>query len=190
VVTVVAVFPVAYLLARHRGRLGGAINGAVVAGFAIPGLVVALSLIFWTLHASPFEFLIGTLPVLVFAYVVHFGAQAVGTSQVAVSAVPRRMGDAARLLGAGRLRRLTTVELPLMAPGLAAGGGLVMLSTMKELPATLLISPIGFRTLAVEIWNTYEASYLPETAILALILVAISALLTWLLVVRHSIHLS
>ena len=77
-----------------------------------------------------------------------------------------------------------------MAPGLAAGGGLVMLSTMKELPATLLISPIGFRTLAVEIWNTYEASYLPETAILALILVAISALLTWLLVVRHSIHLS
>ena len=147
-------------------------------------------MIFWTLHASPFEFLIGTLPVLVFAYVVHFGAQAVGTSQVAVSAVPRRMGDAARLLGAGRLRRLTTVELPLMAPGLAAGGGLVMLSTMKELPATLLISPIGFRTLAVEIWNTYEASYLPETAILALILVAISALLTWLLVVRHSIHLS
>ena len=59
-----------------------------------------------------------------------------------------------------------------------------MLSTMKELPATLLVSPIGFRTLATEIWNTYEASFLAETAILALVLVGISAVMTWLLVVR------
>ncbi len=187
---VAAVLPVAYLLARHRTRLGAAINGVVVAGFAIPGLVVALSLIFWTLHASPFGFLVGTLPVLVFAYVVHFGAQAVRTAQVAVSTVPRRMEDAARLLGAGRFRRLTTVELPLMAPSLAAGGGLVMLSTMKELPATLLVSPIGFRTLAVEIWDTYEASYIPEAALLALALVGISAVMTWLLVVRRATYLA
>ena len=182
--------PVAYLLARHRTRTGGVVNAVVVAGFAIPGLVVALSLIFWTLHASPFEFLIGTLPILVFAYVVHFGAQALRTTQVAVNAVPRRMDDAARLLGANRVRRFATIDLPLMVPGLAAGGGLVMLSTMKELPATLLVSPIGFRTLAVEIWNTYEALFLPEMAILALILVAISALLTWLLVVRRADHLA
>ncbi|HAQ22540.1 MAG TPA: iron ABC transporter permease, partial [Acidimicrobiaceae bacterium] len=162
----------------------------VVAGFAIPGLVVAISLIFWTLQASPFDFLIGSMPVLVFAYVVHFGAQAMRTTQVAVASVPRRMEDAARLLGAGRIRRLFTVELPIMAPGLAAGAGLVMLSTMKELPATLLVSPIGFRTLAVEIWDTYEALYLAEMAILALALVSISALLTWLLVVRRSDHLT
>ena len=184
VVAVAVLLPVAYLLARHRSSVGGIANGVVVGGFAIPGLVVALSLIFWTLHASPFEFLIGSMPVLVFAYVVHFGAQALRTAQVAVTTVPQRMDDAARLLGAGRLRRVTTVDLPLMAPGLAAGAGLVMLSTMKELPATLLISPIGFRTLATEIWNTYEASFLAETAVLALVLVAISAAMTWLLVVR------
>ena len=189
VVAVVVVLPVAYLLARHRSRVGGVVNAVVVAGFAIPGLVVALSMVFWTLHASPFEFLIGSMPVLVFAYVVHFGAQAVRTTQVAVEAVPLRMEDAARLLGAGRLRRLATVELPLMAPGLAAGAGLVMLSTMKELPATLLASPIGFRTLATQIWNTYEALFLPEMAVLALVLLAISATMTWLLVIRRSEHL-
>ena len=189
VVAVVVVLPVAYLLARHRSRVGGVVNAVVVAGFAIPGLVVALSMVFWTLHASPFEFLIGSMPVLVFAYVVHFGAQAVRTTQVAVEAVPRRMEDAARLLGAGRLRRLVTVELPLMAPGLAAGAGLVMLSTMKELPATLLASPIGFRTLATQIWNTYEALFLPEMAVLALVLLAISATMTWSLVIRRSEHL-
>ena len=184
VVAVAVLLPVAYLLARHRSHIGGIANSVVVSGFAIPGLVVALSLIFWTLHASPFEFLIGSMPVLVFAYVVHFGAQALRTAQIAVTTVPRRMDDAARLLGAGRLRRATTVDLPLMAPGLAAGAGLVMLSTMKELPATLLVSPIGFRTLATEIWNTYEASFLAETAVLALVLVGISAVMTWLLVVR------
>ncbi|MED5393235.1 MAG: iron ABC transporter permease, partial [Actinomycetota bacterium] len=189
VIAVAVVLPVAYLTTRHQSRLGGVVNAVVVAGFAIPGLVVALSLVFWTLHASPFEFLIGSMPVLVFAYVVHFGAQAVRTAQVAVDAVPRRMEDAARLLGAGRLRRLATVELPLMLPGLAAGAGLVMLSTMKELPATLLASPIGFRTLATQIWGTYEALFLPEMAILALVLLVISALMTWLLVVRRSNHL-
>ena len=189
VIAVAVVLPVAYLTTRHQSRLGGAVNAVVVAGFAIPGLVVALSLIFWTMHASPFDFLIGSMPVLVFAYVVHFGAQAVRTAQVAVDAVPARMEDAARLLGAGRLRRLATVELPLMLPGLAAGAGLVMLSTMKELPATLLASPIGFRTLATQVWGTYEALFLPEMAILALILVLISALMTWLLVVRRSDHL-
>jgi len=189
VVAVAVVLPVAYLTTRHRSRLGGAVNAVVVAGFAIPGLVVALSLVFWTLHASPFDALVGSMPVLVFAYVVHFGAQAVRTAQVAVDTVPRRMEDAARLLGAGRVRRLATVELPLMLPGLAAGGGLVMLSTMKELPATLLASPIGFRTLATQVWDTYEALFLPEMAILALVLLVISAVMTWLLVVRRSDHL-
>lgn len=188
-VATVVVLPVAYLVTRHRSRLGEVVNAVVVAGFAIPGLVVALSMIFWTMHASPFEFLIGSMPVLVFAYVVHFGAQAMRTAQVAVGTVPRRMEDAARLLGAGRLRRLATVDLPLMAPGLAAGAGLVMLSTMKELPATLLASPIGFRTLSTQIWNTYEALFLPEMAILAMVLLCISAVLTWLLVVRQSEHL-
>ncbi len=189
VVAVAVVLPVAYLTTRHRNRLGGVVNAVVVAGFAIPGLVVALSLVFWTLHASPFDALVGSMPVLVFAYVVHFGAQAVRTAQVAVDTIPRRMEDAARLLGAGRVRRLATVELPLMLPGLAAGGGLVMLSTMKELPATLLASPIGFRTLATQVWDTYEALFLPEMAILALVLLGISAVMTWLLVVRRSDHL-
>ena len=73
-VATVVVLPVAYLVTRHRSRLGEVVNAVVVAGFAIPGLVVALSMIFWTMHASPFEFLIGSMPVLVFAYVVHFGA--------------------------------------------------------------------------------------------------------------------
>tara|TARA_B100000586_G_scaffold267526_1_gene242353 strand:+ start:211 stop:1818 length:1608 start_codon:yes stop_codon:yes gene_type:complete len=185
-IAVAVLLPVAYLQTRYKSPIGDATNALIVTGFAIPGLVIALSLIFWTLHASPFDFLIGSLPLLIFAYIVHFGAQALRTSQIAVSSVPPPLEDAARLLGAKKIRKLTTVDIPIMAPGLAAGAGLVMLSTMKELPATLLASPIGFRTLAVEIWDTYEASYLAETAILSLILVTLSGILSWGFIVRRN----
>jgi iron(III) transport system permease protein len=103
-----------------------------------------------------------------------------------VGSVPRRLDESARVLGAGRLRRFATVELPLMLPGLAAGAGLVLLSTMKELPITLLTSPLGFETLATRIWEDAEAVFLAEAGLASLALVALSGILTWLLVVRRT----
>jgi iron(III) transport system permease protein len=94
------------------------------------------------------------------------------------------------MLGAGRVRRFVTVELPLMLPGLAAGGGLVLLSTMKELPITLLNAPIGFETLSYRIWTDMEAVFLAEAAMASIVLVALSGVLTWLLVVRRSDRLA
>jgi iron(III) transport system permease protein len=183
---VAAVLPVAYLTVRHRSRLAGWANAVVVGGFALPGLVVALALAFWTLQAPwPLAALYQTQALLVFAYVVHFGSQALRAAQVAVAAVPARLDDAARTLGAGRLRRLRTVELPLAAPGLLAGAGLVLLSTMKELPATLLLAPPGFETLATRIWNATEDAFLADASLAALVLLLLSGTLTWLLVVRR-----
>ena len=129
-------------------------------------------------------FLYQSLPLLVLAYVVHFGAQALRAGQVAVGGLPRRMGDAARMLGARRVRRLATVELPLMRPGLVSGGGLVLLSTMKELPATLLLAPTDFDTLATRIWGAYQGGFLAETGVTSLVLVALAGVLTWLLILR------
>jgi iron(III) transport system permease protein len=95
------------------------------------------------------------------------------------------MHDAARTLGRGRLRRLISIDLPLMAPGLIAGAGLVMLSVMKALPATLLLAPPGFPTLTTRIWSAAEDAFWADASIAGLLLVAISGLLTWLLVVRR-----
>lgn len=184
-VAVVLVLPVAYLTARYRSRLGSAANAFVVAGFALPGLVIALSLVTWTLQSPVLDRFYQTFPLLIFAYVVHFGAQAMRASQVAVNGVPRRLDDAARSLGAGRWRRLRTVDLPLMLPGLAAGAGLVLLSVMKELPATLLLAPIGVETLATRIWSAAEEGFFAEAGIAALVLVALSAVLTWFLTIRR-----
>jgi iron(III) transport system permease protein len=185
VVTVVLVLPVAYLTARHRTRLGAAANALVIGGFALPGLVVALSLVFWVLQAPVVAGLYQTLPVLLAAYAVHFGAQGMRSAQVALGSVPRRLDDAARMLGAGRRRRFLTIELPLMLPGLLAGAGLVLLSTMKELPATLLLHPIGTDTLAVRIWNARESARWADTGLASLVLVALSAVLVWALIARR-----
>lgn len=187
-VAVVVVTPVAWLTARYRSRLGGVTNSMVVAGFALPGVVIALSLVFWAIDAPIIARWYQTLPLLILAYILHFGAQATRAAHVAVGAVPQRLGDAAATLGAHRTRRFLTVELPLMAPGLLAGAGLVMLSTMKELPATLLLAPIGFDTLATEIWGAGERGALAQSALASLMLVGLSAVLTWIVVIRRLKH--
>jgi iron(III) transport system permease protein len=184
-ITVALVLPLAYLTVRHRSRLAGTLDTLVVAGFALPGLVIALALVFWVLSSPVLQPLYQTYALLVFAYAVHFGAQAIRSSQVAVSGVPARVEDAARSLGAGRVRRFRSVEMPLMRPGLAAAMGLVLLSCMKELPATLLLAPIGFETLATRIWAAAENGFLARAGLASLVLIAASALLTWLLTIRR-----
>jgi len=184
-VSLVVVLPVAYLTVRHRSRVGELANAVVVAGFALPGLAVALALVYWTIDApQPLASAYQTLPLLVFAYVVHFGAQGLRTAQVAVAGIPASLEEAARGLGAGRRRRWLRVELPLATPALLAGAGLVLLSTMKELPVTLLLAPAGFETLATKVWVATEDAFFAEASAAALLLIALSALLTWLLVLR------
>jgi iron(III) transport system permease protein len=186
VVAVAAVLPVARAMARRRGSLAHASSVMIVAGYALPGLVVALALVFWSLSSDAAAVLYQTLPLLILAYTIHFGAQAMRTAQVAVEGVPDRMQDAARVLGASAVRRLATVELPIMVPGLLAGAGLVMVSAMKELPATLVLSPPGFSTLATRVWDAYEYGSYAQMGLAALALVAVSGFLTWALVIRRA----
>ncbi|HZA87612.1 MAG TPA: iron ABC transporter permease [Acidimicrobiales bacterium] len=190
VVAVAALLPLAYLTARHRAPAGDVANGLVAAGFALPGLVVALAVVFWSRQLPASWGLYQSFTMLVFAYVVHLGAQSLRAAQVAVGSVPRRLDESARMLGAGRARRFATIDLPLMVPGLAAGAGLVLLSTMKELPITLLTAPLGFETLSTRIWADTEAFSLAEAALASLVLVAMSGVLTWLLVVRRTERLA
>jgi iron(III) transport system permease protein len=190
IVAVAVVLPVAILVARHRSRLAGPVNATIVGGYAVPGLVIALSLVFWSLNVPGFDRFYQTTPLLVTAYVVHFGSQAMRAAEIAVVGVPERLRESARLLGAGPLRRLATVDLPIMRPGLLAGGGLVLLSTVKELPATLLLAPPGTRTLATSVWNSYEDGFFADAGLAALVLLAVSGVLTWLLVLRRAHHLA
>ena len=112
-----------------------------------------------------------------------------GVVLLSVAAIPRKLEDAGQTLGVTRFSRFVRINLPLMAPGLGAAAGLVILSTMKELPITLLISPLGFSTLATRMFSSFEEAFIAEAGILAVILVGLSSLLTWTLVIRKSDHL-
>jgi iron(III) transport system permease protein len=190
VIAIAVVVPVAVLAVRRRTRVAAAVTTSITAGFAVPGLVIALSLTFWALRAPGLSALYQTVPLLIVAYVVHFGAQALRSSELAVGSVPRALDESALLLGASPVRRAVTVHLPLMLPGLLAGGGLVMLSVLKELPATLLLAPIGYETLTTRVWGAFEDGFLAEAGFAAIALVAASTLLTWLIVLRRSHHLA
>ena len=184
---VLAVLPTAALIGRYRSRVGPTTGNIITSTFAMPGLLIALAMFFWTLRSGwAADHLRGTIFVLVFAYVVRFGAQALGAAHVAVAAVPDRLHDSARVLGAGPLRRLATVDAPIISPGLLAGGGLVLLSTMKELPITLLVAPFDFPTLTTKIFQSFEDAFVAEAGLLAMVLVALSGLLTWFLVIRRA----
>jgi iron(III) transport system permease protein len=176
---VLAALPVAALAVRHRSRWTRALERAGYAGNALPGIVIALSLVFLAArYATP---LYQTLALLVFAYVVRFFAQALSGVGTALETVNPRLEEAARGLGRGRLATLGTVTLPLARSGIAAGAALVFLSAMKELPATLLLRPIGFETLATEIWKLTQIGAYSRAALPALVLIAVSAPILFLL---------
>ncbi|MAG36946.1 MAG: iron ABC transporter permease [Dehalococcoidia bacterium] len=166
--------PVAALAVRYRGRIGSFVERAAYLGYALPGIVIALALVFFGARYAPM--LYQTLPLLIIAYLVRFLPQAVGTARGSLLQVPPLAEDAARNLGAAPPRVLVGITIPLMAPGLVAGAALVFLTTMKELPATLLLSPIGFGTLATKTWSAASEAYFAQAAAPALLLVAVSAL--------------
>jgi iron(III) transport system permease protein len=187
VVTVALVLPVAFLTVRHRSVAGETANAVIVSGFALPGLVLALSIVFFVVQSSALSDVVyQTFALLVFAYAVHFGAQTLRASQVAVGGVPRRLEEAAQSLGASRARRFVSVQLPLMRSGLLAGAGLVLLSTMKELPATLILAPPNTETLATDIWHSTETGRFAQAGLTSLVLLALSAALTYVLTIRSA----
>ena len=110
--------------------------------------------------------------------------QALAASGAALQTVNPRYEEAARGLGRGPVATTATITAPLMRSGLFAGAALVFLSSLKELPATLLLRPIGFETLATEIWQATAFADFAAAAPSALLLIAISAPYVWLLVGR------
>jgi iron(III) transport system permease protein len=185
VLAVVVGLPLAYLSARSDSRLGALPERASYIGYAMPGVVVGLSLIFFGLRFA--SVLYGTVFILIFAYVVRFVPQAVGIIESSILQVDPKHVEAAQSMGDGSFRSFRRVVLPQIGPGVVAGGALVFLTTMKELPATLLLKPLGGETIVTYIWQVQEAAYYGQAAVPALILVGVSAL-SMLVILRQDAY--
>ncbi|WP_394295530.1 ABC transporter permease [Natrialba chahannaoensis] len=167
--------PVAYYSGRANSLVSRVLERATYIGFAVPGIVIGLALVFLGTRTLPSLYRQGVW-LLVFAYVVRFLPQAVGTVRSSVLQVDDKTIEAARTLNAGRIETFRRITLPAIMPGLVAGGILVFLTTMKELPVTLMLQPIGMDTLVSIIWDAQDALAYRYAAIPSLILILISGL--------------
>jgi iron(III) transport system permease protein len=184
-IAVVLSLPVALFSVRYPNRISRFISGFCQVGYAIPGVVIALSLVLLVNRLLPF--LYATPFVVVIAYVLRHMPQAVRASESALNQLSPSIEEAARTLGRTSLQTLAQVTFPLILPGLMAGGSLVFLTSLKELPATLLLRPAGFDTLAVRVWVWAEEGFYTQAAPAALILVLASALPLFFLLRREQI---
>jgi len=179
---ILVALPVGLRAAIDDSRLATLADRVPYIGYATPGIVLAIALASFSLDLLPAVY--KTIPLLIFAYVVRFVPQAIGSIRTARLGVDRHLVEAARVLGRSRLGAFRSVTLPLIVPGIATGAALVFLTTMKELPATLLLRPLEFETLVTYIWRVQEAGLYGQAAVPALVLVGLSGLSMGVLVWR------
>jgi len=159
-------------------RIAKLVDRACYIGYALPGLVVGLSLIYMGTRAVPW--LYHTVWMLQLAYLVRFLPQVTGTVSDSLSAQSPRLYDAARSLGQTASGAIVRVVLPVSAPALMAGALAVFISVVKELPATILLKPPGFSTLATKIWSLTEEAYFTATSPTVLTLLVLALIALWL----------
>jgi len=185
-VTVLAAIPVGILVVRRPSRWSYLLERLTYSAYALPGIVIALALVF--LGANHLPWLYQSLPMLVLAYLILFIPQAVGTVRSSLLQIHPSLEEAAHSLGKNGARVFWTITLPLLRPGIMAGAGMVFLTAMKELPATLLLAPIGFKTLATAVWSSVSEAYFAAAAAPALVIVLLSSLPMLLQIVREQNH--
>jgi iron(III) transport system permease protein len=171
VATIVAI-PVAIVVVRHPSWVSTIAERGTFAASALPGIVVALSLVGLVLNAVPA--LYQTAAVLVGAYVMMYASRAVVGVHAAMEHAPPQLEEVAGALGLGTWATFRRVTLPLVAPGITAAAALVFIAIATELTATLLLAPIGTRTLATQFWSHSSSLSYGAAAPYALLIVVLS----------------
>ncbi len=169
-------------------------------GYALPGSVLAVGVMLsltwidnrfadgleWLLGYDPGLFFSGTVFTLLMAYFVRFLAVAYGPIDSSLERIRPSLREAARSMGAQQREIIQRIYIPILRPGLLTAGLLVLVDVMKEMPATLLLRPFGWDTLAVKIFELTSEGQWERAALPALALVIVG-LLPVILLVRKSV---
>jgi len=174
IVTTLACVPLAFLLVRFPSRVATMFERTVFLAQGLPSLVVALAIVSLAVHALRPLYQSATL--LVVAYAILFLPLALVSVRAAFTQAQPRLEETARSLGLGWRETVRRVVLPLAGPGLGAGATMVFISVVTELNSTLLLSPIGTRTLATQVWIDTSTLAFAAAAPYAALLVGISLL--------------
>ncbi|WP_428534729.1 ABC transporter permease [Rhodopila sp.] len=175
-------FPLAVLATQHDSRLVTLIERSAYLAQGTPGIVVALALV--SLTVQRLQPLYQSAALLIIAYAILFLPLALVSTRAALAQLQRGLQDAGRSLGLGWMAVLWRVLLPLAGPGLGAAAAMVFVSVMTELTATLLLAPIGTRTLATQVWANTSSLAFAAASPYAALMTLISLLSAWLLARR------
>jgi iron(III) transport system permease protein len=163
--------PLAYLASRKPTWLNTGCLQAAYAGYVLPGPVAALAVLILCLKLIPVVY--GTVVVLIIAYVLHFLPAGLQSLEPAIQQITPNLEEVARTLGLSARQTVRQVTLPLIRNGIIVAWVLIFLQTMKELPATLLLRPVGFDTLAIRVWLEASEEYYQLAAPSALLIVLV-----------------
>lgn len=175
----------AYGARLTRTRLAQGVNRVASLGYAIPGAVIAIGVLIpvtwldrWMAGMGIANGLVltGSIAVLVYAYLIRFLGVALQTVEAGLARVTPHMEDAARSLGMGAGATLARVHAPMLRSSLVTAGLLVFVDVMKELPATFVMRPFNFDTLAVQAYNLASDERLAEASTASLAIVAVGLL--------------
>ena len=180
--TMLLALPLGFLSVRYEGRLATLLERTAYLAQGVPGIVVALALV--SLTAQVLQPLYQSAALLVTAYAIVFLPLALVNVRAALLQTPRGLEEAGRSLGLGWAGVAWRITLPLAGPGLGAGAAMVFVSVVTELTATLLLAPIGTRTLATQVWANSSALAYAAAAPYAALMVGISLMSAWLLARR------
>ena len=175
--------PLAYMGVRYPSPFSRIMERVAYIGYATPPLAFALSLIFFVRGAI--SGLYQTIWVLIYAYTLHFLAEAIGPVRSALYHASPRLEEAARGLGYSALTAFFKATFPLLVRGVTVSVALVFLAVMKELPITFLLAPPGYETLATNVWSYTSEAMFAESAPYALTLLLFSALFVWVLLIQE-----
>ncbi|SEN77616.1 iron(III) transport system permease protein [Paracoccus alcaliphilus] len=179
VIAAALALPVVLLTVRHHGPFPAAIDRLAHLGYATPSLAFALAMVFFSLQAAPFLYQSHAL--LIFAYVTSFLALALGPIRLALLQIGTRTEDAARTLGTPPARAFARVVLPRLRRPMVAGGILVFIMVVKELPLALILAPTGFRSLSMNVFSRTVEGMMAEAAPHALAIILFSSLVIGLI---------
>lgn len=178
-----AALPVGLLSVRHPGMLSNFLERLGYVSFALPGIAIALALVFFGANYAPVIY--QSVALLLLGYVALFLSPALGAVRASLLQLNPRVEEAARSLGRSPFGAFTSVTLPAVRPGVVAGASLVFLLTMKELPATLILSPTGFDTLATQVWAFASEAFFARAAMPSLLLIVLSGIPLAVLTLRE-----
>ena len=172
VVTVLFSIIMSLIIVRYPSRINKLFESLSYTGYALPGIVVAISLVYFGAnYALP---LYQTHFLLVLSYIILFFPVALGATTASLLKIDPKLEQSARSLNHSYPNVLRKITIPLMKPGLLMAASLVFLLTVKELPATLILGPIGFKTLATQVWAASSEAFFAQAAAPALTIILIS----------------